>query len=173
MTLSIIFVIARTLCRWWKLRAFEMEDFFNWLALAFYLAMSGLYIHVLPILYFSQAVAAGTATPTVDLIERVTDMLKCFFAIQMLFWLTLYAVKFSLLWMFRRLAVGLLVYSRIWMCITAFTFLTLVGCIISEVTSCSSMTAYFTPGKVSPARLYELNPFTLYNKLMTIIYKSS
>jgi hypothetical protein len=173
MTLSIIFVIARTLCRWWKLRAFEIEDFFNWLALAFYLAMSGLYIHVLPILYFSQAVVDGTATPTVDLTEQATDTLKCLFAIQMLFWLTLYAVKFSLLWMFRRLAVGLQVYSRIWICITAFTLLTLVGCIVSEATSCSSMTAYFTPGKVSRARLCGLNPFTLYYELMAIMYKPS
>jgi hypothetical protein len=146
MTLAIIFVIARSACRWWKLHTFETEDFFNWTALTFYLAMSGLYMHVLPILYFSQAVAAGTAAPTADLLERVADMLKSFFAIQMMFWLTLYMVKFSLLWMFRRLAIGLPVYMRIWIGITVFTFLTLVGCIISEITSCSSLTAYFTPG---------------------------
>jgi len=62
------------------------------------------------------------------------------------FWLTLWAVKASLLLMFKKLTAGLPFYEHLWWYVMAFTIVTFIGCVISDFTSCSSLHAWFTAG---------------------------
>lgn len=73
-------------------------------------------------------------------------MLKEFISVLIFFWLTLWAVKASLLLMFRKLTTGLPFYERLWWYVMGFTIVTFVGCVISDFTSCSSFHAWFTAG---------------------------
>jgi hypothetical protein len=146
MTLAILFVIARTLARWYKGKGFATEDYLCWFALTCFITMCSLYLIVLGPLYTSQAVAAGTIPAPANILDQVRFLMGRFYAIQLLFWLTLWSVKFSLLWMFRRLVIGLPNYGRIWLGIVVFTALALAGCEISQLLSCDGgMKAYFTP----------------------------
>jgi hypothetical protein len=149
-----LFVAARTSARWHKVKTFETEDFFSWFGLACFVTMCSLYLTVLDPLYTSQAVEAGTAPAPADLLDQVRFLLTRFYAIQLLFWLTIWSVKFSLLWMFRRLVVGLPKYKGIWFGIVIFTALALAGCEISQLLSCEGgLKAYFTPGTLNPQLL--------------------
>lgn len=108
--------------------------------------MCSIYLAIYPILYKAIAVASEEATPWATMTSDLVEMLHLFFAVQLLFWTTLWGVKFSLLYMFRRLTLGLPLYSRIWLAITVFTGITYLACVVTEFTSCSSMSAWFTAG---------------------------
>jgi|SRR5271170_3307374 len=148
MTISLPFFIFRQVARYYKMQSFvpEMEDIFMLLALAFYLTMDGLYLSTLPVIYRVLDYAAGLTPPWATLVEDDVYILKEFFAIDMLFWATLWSVKFSLLFMFRRLTNGLPRYRAYWIFVMYFTVIVLIGSIISNITACSSMTMWFTPG---------------------------
>jgi len=73
-------------------------------------------------------------------------MLKEFISVLIFFWLTLWAVKVSLMLMFKKLTTGLPFYERVWWYVTVFIMATFTGCVISDFTSCSSLHAWFTAG---------------------------
>jgi hypothetical protein len=148
MTISVLFFISRQIARYYKTQSFtpEMEDIFMFLALAFYLTMAGLYLSALPVVYRLLDYAAGLEPAWPTLYSDDVYMVEEFFAIDMLFWATLWSVKFSLLFMFRRLTNGLPRYRTYWIAVMCFTVIVLIGAIISNITACSSMTAWFTPG---------------------------
>lgn len=104
----------------------------------------------MPTLYNATEIMAGKMEPYASLPADLIAMLKEFFAVQMFFWLTLWAVKWSLLFMFKRLTKGIRLYTNIWWGALAFTVLTFIGCVVSGVTSCSSMDAWFTAGMNIP-----------------------
>lgn len=146
-------VVASTLCfirsviRWLKVRAVQTEDFFVWLALAMFISFGVLYLKSLPIYSTLMEVAAGHMPPYATLADDSDFMLRCFFAIQMLFWGTLWAIKFSLLFLFKRLTLGLPRYNLIWYVITGFTGVSYVLCVVTEFTSCKSIHAWLTAGR--------------------------
>lgn len=148
MTVAIFFVLLRTAARWWRGTGFPAtEDYLCWFGLACFVTMCSLYLTILRPLYTSQAVAAGLIPPPDDILDQVRFLMGRFYAIQLLFWLTLWSVKFSLLWMFRRLVDGLPKYKKFWLAIVIFTALAFAGCEISQLLSCDGgMKAYFTPG---------------------------
>ncbi|KAG0645203.1 hypothetical protein D0Z07_8938 [Hyphodiscus hymeniophilus] len=147
MTLAISFVIVRSIARWYKGKSFATEDYFCWFGLTCFVTMCSLYLTILDPLYNSQAVAAGVIPAPPNLLDEIRFLMGRFYAIQLLFWLTLWSVKFSLLWIFRRLVIGLPLYNRIWLGIVVFTALTLAGCEVSQLLTCDGgMKAYFTPG---------------------------
>jgi hypothetical protein len=149
MTIAIFFVILRTIARWYK-GGFAAEDYICWFGLTCFVTMCSLYLTILAPLYTSQAVAAGLIPPPANILDQVRFLMGRFYAIQLLFWLTLWSVKFSLLFMFRRLVIGLPTYGKIWMGIVIFTALAFIGCEISQLLSCDGgMKAYFTPGSFS------------------------
>jgi hypothetical protein len=154
MTLAILLVIVRSIIRWYKGNGLAAEDYFCFFALTCFITMCSLYLTVLDPLYTSQAVAAGLIPAPANLLDQVRYLMGRFYAIQLLFWLTLWSVKFSLLWMFRRLVIGLPIYYNIWLGIVVFTALTLGGCEVSQLLTCDGgMKAYFTPGGQSSFRL--------------------
>jgi hypothetical protein len=138
-------VSARTIVRWVKEQAIVAEDYFCWLAIAAYISLIGLYLNILDI-YTVTAVAAGQVVPSASFTSQGNHMMRCLFAIQLLFWTTLYAVKFSLLFLCRRLTLGLPTYQMIWTGVVIFTILSFLGSIVSELTSCKSLRTYFYLG---------------------------
>lgn len=132
--------------RWYKRRKvpLDSEDLFIYLALASFAIMTALYLATITTFFNVSAVTAGLMAPYPSLQEDVAVMLKEFFVVQFFFWLTLWAVKWSLLFMFRRLTEGIQLYRWIWWGILVYSVLTFIGCCISNFTSCSSMDAWFS-----------------------------
>jgi len=125
----------------------ELEDVFIYIALCSFTIMCALYLATMPTFYNLQAITAGLMQPYASLPKDLVAMLKEFFAVQIFFWLTLWAVKWSLLFMFKKLTNGLPFYTKIWWGVLGFTVVTFISCVISAITSCSSFHAWFTAGK--------------------------
>jgi hypothetical protein len=145
--IGLLFTLTRTILRWQKLHRAQIEDYLVWLATAFYVSFISLYIAVFPV--FERVVQAGSnIIPPYETLERdAYYMLACLFASQILFWATLWTIKLSLLFWFRRLTKGLPKYSLIWKIIAGFTGLSFVACVVTQFTSCRSISAWLTPGK--------------------------
>lgn len=105
----------------------------------------GLYLNALPRLKHITLVGTGLKAPYANIRSDLTIILKSFLTIQVLYWGTLWSVKLSLLFMFRKLTTGLLVYTRIWWAVLAFTIVSFILCVVSAFTCCSSMHAWFSP----------------------------
>ncbi|KAK2768273.1 hypothetical protein FQN54_000126 [Arachnomyces sp. PD_36] len=140
------FCISRFSLRLWRAAGFQMDDLFMLLAWLFFLGLAINYIVITPILYRVTAVQMGEEMLYVDLEDDALLMIKIFFANTMLFWFSLWSVKISLLFLYRRLMKGLPQLMRWWWVVMGFTLVSLVGCVVSNFTSCSSMHAWFTVG---------------------------
>ncbi|TQV97832.1 CFEM domain-containing protein [Cordyceps javanica] len=144
----------RTGARWFKLRKipYQMEDIFMYLSLISFIITVALYYATIGTFFKVMAISEGRAQPYPDLPKDLLVMLKEFFVVQFFFWLTLWAVKWSLLFMFKRLTEGLPLYTQIWWGVLVYSILVFIGCCISNFTSCSSMQAWFTAGACNTAR---------------------
>ncbi|KND86517.1 hypothetical protein TOPH_08858 [Tolypocladium ophioglossoides CBS 100239] len=151
---AIVFVAMRTGARWFKNRKIplHMEDIFIYGALVSFAIMCALYLATIQTFFNATAIMVGLMKPYDGLEHDVVVMLQEFFVVQFFFWLTLWAVKWSLLFMFKRLTDGLPLYNRIWWAVLVFSILTFIGCCISNFTSCSSMHAWFTAGECTTPR---------------------
>ncbi|CRG88435.1 hypothetical protein PISL3812_05465 [Talaromyces islandicus] len=130
---------------------FQTEDVLVMLSWVFFIALAVMYIVVTPPLYrVDKAIGTGALYPTME--EDALLMIKIFFANTMVFWVVLWSVKLSLLFLYRRLFEGLPGQMRWWWGVFLFTVVTLIGCIISNFTSCQNMHAWFTPGLCSTHR---------------------
>lgn len=145
---AVVFVLMRCGARWFKTRRIPLalEDLFMYVALSSFAIMVALYLATMPTFYNAEAIMAGRMAPYASLPADLVAMLKEFFAVQIFFWLTLWAVKWSLLFMFKKLTDGIPLYTLLWKGVLGFTILTFIGCVISNFTSCSSMHAWFTAG---------------------------
>lgn len=144
--LSVVSTLARTLAQWRKNRSFSPDDYFCWFATSCYISLIGLYLDILPTIYVTEDITLGKIAPPADYVMRGDHMMRCLFAIQLLFWLTLYGVKFSLLWMFRGLTLGLPRYRTLWAGVVVITAASLLGSVVSELTSCQPLWTYFYVG---------------------------
>lgn len=117
-----------------------------YLAVVSFAITCALYLATMPTFYNVNEVMVGKMKPYASLQTDLVAMLKEFFAVQIFFWLTLWAVKWSLLFMFKGLTNGIPLYTNIWWGALAFTVITFIGCVVSNFTSCSSMDAWFTAG---------------------------
>lgn len=149
MALSTFFVILRSIARWVKIRQFPYapEDIAMYVALSAFIIQCSLYMVAMPTLYNALAIEAGKMAPYASLSKDLVPMLKMFLSVLIFFWLTLWAVKCSLLLMFKRLTVGLPVFIRLWWCVMAIVILTFIGAVVSDFMSCHSMHAWFTAGE--------------------------
>jgi hypothetical protein len=130
----------------------QMEDVCIYGALVSFAIMCALYLATIPTFFNITAIEAGEMAPYPSLGGDLVVMLKEFFVVQFFYWLTLWAVKWSLLFMFKRITEGLPLYTRLWWAMLIFSILTFLGCCISNFTSCSSMHAWFTAGLCNTPR---------------------
>lgn len=105
----------------------EIEDaicLFSWIA---FLVLSILYIVVTPTLYrVDTAVSTGNFYPT--MLKDSLFIIEIFFANTMIFWVVLWSVKLSLLFLFRRLFIGLPDQMKWWWSVLIFTGLVSLWC---------------------------------------------
>jgi hypothetical protein len=72
-------------------------------------------------IHVSRSCRRNNTPAPANILDQIRFLMRRFYAIQLLFWLTLWSAKFSLLWVFRRLMEGLPIYGRIWLGIVIFT----------------------------------------------------
>ncbi|KAF2139550.1 uncharacterized protein K452DRAFT_62192 [Aplosporella prunicola CBS 121167] len=145
-------VTARFIIRIWKRKGPQIEDFLVLLSFGLFLALTISYIIVTPPMFRVYNVEMGKAPPYPTMIDDAVFMVKIFFYNTMLLWFTLWTVKFSLLALYRRLMTNLRTYIILWWILVIFCALTLIGAVISNITSCHSMRAWFTPGLCTTPR---------------------
>jgi hypothetical protein len=97
-----------------------------------------------------EAMTTGNMYP--EILSDSLLMIKIFFSTTMLLWFVLWGVKFAFLMLYRRLFAGIRFYMRLWWAVLVFCIVTLVGSVISNFVSCSSMDAWFTPGACTTRR---------------------
>lgn len=158
MVIGIIFVVSRTAMRWQAARRFSWgEDGFCWLALVCQICVTGIYLSILDDIYFINeqttrimiAVAKAdfaNAKPHPDMKLHGEEMLRGIWPIQYFFWGCLWSVKFSLLFMFKKLTERVPFHLKMWWGVVIFTSLAFVGCVISQLMSCSDIKMFTTLG---------------------------
>ncbi|PYI00582.1 hypothetical protein BO78DRAFT_329698 [Aspergillus sclerotiicarbonarius CBS 121057] len=146
MALSSVVVMARFSLIVWKLRSLQIEDGCILFAWACFLAMSIAYVIVTPVIYKIDAYADGEIAPWATMVSDALFMIKVFFANAMLLWASLWSVKLSFLFLYRRLLRDLPGQMKWWYMVLADVFRTFIGAIVSNFTSCQSMHAWFTVG---------------------------
>lgn len=121
-------------------------------ALVSFAITCSLYLATIPTFFNLMAISKGRMQPYLSLEHDLVVMLQEFFVVQFFFWLTLWTVKWSLLFMFRRLTEGLPEYNKVWWAVLVFSILTFIGACVSNFTSCSSLQAWFTAGQCATPR---------------------
>ena len=132
---------ARSSIRLWLQRKLSIDDYILYFALVVHISLCSLYIADLPYLYRFFSVASGEKKPYPRLADDYRMMMKISFAVTAFFWTTLWAVKFSILFFFRKVMIGTAQMKRWWF-VCVFTAACFVGCIISEFTSCETLAAF-------------------------------
>lgn len=108
------FMATRSAARWYRGWRFQAEDFFILLAYAFFLSMSIRYVAIIPSLYRVAVVSEGIIPPYPAVLKDSLSIIKVFFTDSRLLFFTLWSVKFSMLFLYRRLMVGLPKHLRRW-----------------------------------------------------------
>lgn len=121
--ITTVFTIARFAVRWTQQKGkLQIEDgicLFSWVS---FLVMAILYIVVTPALYrVDTAVSTGQFYP--ELLKDALYVTEIFFANTIIFWIVLWSVKLSLLFLYRRLFVGLPDQMKWWWSVLIFTIL--------------------------------------------------
>jgi hypothetical protein len=94
-----------------------VADYLLFLAFALHVAMCTLYIIASPYMEKVYGVANGTIPPYPDVKHDMGIMVKLIFSSFCLFWMALWSVKFSLLFLYRKLLVGISTrYTVVWWC---------------------------------------------------------
>jgi hypothetical protein len=115
LTLTSCVVLARTGLGFLRPRPLTASDAFVIFAFACYATMCALYISLSPLMQRLYDVSNGRSPRYPELAAENTRMTKMLFAAFCLFWMTLWSIKFSLLFLYRKLLVGLARrYTIIW-----------------------------------------------------------
>lgn len=144
-------IIARLCKALVRPKELKAEDYLLFVAYAFFMELTVLYIIVTPIIFRLAAVADGQLKPYPTIMQDSLKLQTYFFVTTSSLWLCLWMVKFSLLSLYKRLLTGK-TYLIAWWAIMTFCVLVLIGSIISSWESCSSFHAWFTPGACNTPR---------------------
>ncbi|PVH99653.1 hypothetical protein DM02DRAFT_419300 [Periconia macrospinosa] len=162
--LTTVFILARIaihLSR--RHKTLEFQDFFIYFAYTMYVGLWTEYIIAVPYLYRLTAFAAGEIEIYPTVTQDAGLMSRLIFSAQMLFYTCLFAVKLSLMTLYRKLLLGIGgVYYKIWWGIVVFIVLSWIGCIITSVSSCKSMKQFFQSGACASPEELEVQIISLY-----------
>lgn len=111
-----------------------------------------LYNHAIPVIFKIERIENNLieneeAIRSLDFKEQVEYFLKLQFSIIILFWTSLWAVKLSFLMFYRRIFAGLPGHMIWWKLIFVFTILAYLGCLVTNLKSCTPISNYFRIGK--------------------------
>ena len=135
MTAAAIFMtFGRYLIRFRALGRFWWDDAAHALAVITMIAVVSLYTVFFPQIYLIDNFARGKGR-TLSASEYLA-YLRLQIAVSVCWWISLYAVKLSLLLLYRMLFVVSKTLNLVWWTITIFTMVTFWVCIAGELTSC-------------------------------------
>ncbi|MCJ1414658.1 hypothetical protein MMC32_000985 [Xylographa parallela] len=120
--------------------------------------MAVLYTLINDIIFQVVLVGEGLAPLSPNLINQLPFFLKVQFAIIVLFWTTLWAVKWSFLMYYRKLFVGLPGHMQhCWWGVVVFSVLAYLGCWVTQLLSCTPISTYFDDNCQTPRDIYISN----------------
>ncbi|KAL0944551.1 uncharacterized protein CTRU02_202438 [Colletotrichum truncatum] len=145
--------IFRGSFQWILQRRLYADDYFIFAGLVSLTALSAVITSLLPQFYlageYTKAAAKDPLTPLPLPIEeftaRTVTSLKLMFSQMLLFWTTLWAAKFSILFFVRRLVIGLPNYIRAWWACFTVVLLLYLACMLSNFLTCTPLTKYWSP----------------------------
>ena len=114
------------------------------MALTILVTMAVLYTLINKIIFQVVLVGENLTPPTAEFANQLPFFLKAQFAIIVLFWTTLWAVKFSFLMYYKKLFVGLPGHmQKCWWAVVIFSVLAYLGCWVTQLLSCDPIPTYF------------------------------
>lgn len=146
MSLAIVFTIIRTATRLHVFGRLYADDVCVYFALLTLLMTGALYTRIVPIIFEFEYILYGEKGITAGFVQRVNLFLRLQFAIILLFWTSIWAVKFSFLVWYRKLLAAPSNQMVLWWGVSAFTFLAYIGCWITQLESCKPISNYFLLG---------------------------
>ncbi|KAI4667611.1 uncharacterized protein J4E88_010275 [Alternaria novae-zelandiae] len=149
---SFLCTTLRGFLRWKSQHRLFADDYFVFFGLLSLTALSAVITCLLPQFFlaqeYSKAAILDPLTPLPlppdEFIERTRTSLKFMFSQMLLFWTTLWAAKFSILFFFRRLVIGLPVYMRAWWASFVLVLLLYLACIASNFLTCQPLSKYWS-----------------------------
>lgn len=161
--LASVFTIIRTIIRLRISKRLFLDDAFVYFALILLIVMGVLYSLVNDYLFEIHLISVGMQLPTAEFLATGTFFLKCQFAIIVLFWTTLWAVKLSFLMYYKNLFVGLPKHMQMsWWAVVIFSVLAYLGCWATQLASCVPISHYFLLGECETARDIYVSNLSLY-----------
>ncbi|KAL6884452.1 hypothetical protein GGI43DRAFT_322820 [Trichoderma evansii] len=147
----------RVIFQWRLQRRLHGDDYFVLAGLVSLTALTAVITRILPqwflIAEYSKALVANPKTPSPlpadEMTARNVMSLKLMFSQMLLFWTTLWAAKFSILWFIRRLLYGLPNYMRWWWRCFAAVLALYLACMLSNFLTCSPLYRYWSPAGCS------------------------
>lgn len=118
-----------------------------YVAEAAFLTSNALLIDMMSTTYALNEMAVGTVGVKSPPEAEIVKTLKEFFATDFTLKITLWGVKLCLLFIFRKLTMGIQSYERAWYAVMAFIVLSFTSLMALQFTSCPSMHDWFTPSK--------------------------
>jgi hypothetical protein len=127
--LATVLVACRTWLRFRKFRRLFVDDGFVFFAWILVLVSSILWQIYADDMYLNSAITRGVQMPPADFVQRSEGFLKASAAVVFLFYTTLWSIKLSFLFFFRRLYVNVGSWMRFWWLIFAVTVATWAVCV--------------------------------------------
>jgi hypothetical protein len=132
-----------------------VQDYLVYFAFACFLAMSVCYFIAIPTAYRLGDVNVGLVKPWPTMVNDQISTIRLMFVTTVLFWVSLWSVKLSLLALYKKLIQGQpATYARFWW--TPLLLLnciqSLAGCIISQLTSCPDFRKTLSKGECPGSR---------------------
>ncbi|KAF1811827.1 hypothetical protein P152DRAFT_52543 [Eremomyces bilateralis CBS 781.70] len=151
-TLTTIVIISRFGIRIWKGVWWQAEDILIFLAYAVFVSLAGMYLSINHLLQRIYAVTTGREALYETIENDSRYLTRIMFPCTMMLWVSLWLVKASFLVWYRRLMKGIKKQMRLWWVVVILSAVMLIGAIVSEFTSCKSLSAWFTPGECQSPR---------------------
>ncbi|KAF1840641.1 uncharacterized protein K460DRAFT_320915, partial [Cucurbitaria berberidis CBS 394.84] len=142
----------RGFLRWHSQRRLYADDHFVIFGFMSLTGLTAVITCVLPHFFlageYSKAVTKNPLTPLPlpqdEFVERTRTSLKLMFSQMLLFWTTLWAAKFSILFFFRRLVKGLPAYIKAWWACFVLVLLLYLASMASNFLTCYPLTRYWS-----------------------------
>ena len=145
--LAVFFTLLRTAIRLHVFRRLYADDACVYFAVIVLLSTGVLTTLIVPIMFEFEYIVRGQKGVTAGFVQRVNYFLRLQFAIIVLFWTSIWAVKFSFLIWYRKLLAVPSDRLVLWWGVFTFTFLAYIGCWITQLESCRPISNYFLLGR--------------------------
>lgn len=154
---AIAFTLIRTRIRLYVYGRLFADDIAVYIAVVLLVIIAIMYQVITPTMFIIDQVASTLSpgmVPPPNFMEEATIFLKIQFAIIILFWTTLWAVKFSFLLYYKNIFAGLPNHLFWWRIVCGLVLFAYLGCWATQLAACSPIVNYFSLGIVAFVDLF-------------------